>query len=147
MTLSHESVICQNSLKVNTIDPILNIDNLQINHPQVRIANTLHTDKIAAYAIPTLPNTRTKIELEHDDVVVNNNLDVNSISAQDFDLDINAVDHAVNLGSRTNEINIGNKLNPNACDIYFYGRIHFLVNTADDGFFEEVNGFLNQTGI
>jgi hypothetical protein len=66
---------------------------------------------------------------------------------QELDLDINAVGFAVNVGSRTNEINRGNKLNPNGCDIYFYGRIHHLVNTEDDGFFEEVNGFLNQTGI
>ena len=118
-----------------------------ISHPQVRIANTLHTDKIAAYTTPTLPNPRTKIELAHDDVVVNNNLDFNFINAQDMDLDINCVDHAINLGNRTNEINIGNKLNPYACDIYFYGRVHHIVNTSDDGFFEEVNGFLNQSGI
>ena len=99
------------------------------------------------FSTPTFPNTRTKLELAHDDVVINNNLDVNFINAQDMDLDINCVDHAINLGSRTNEINIGNKLNPNGCDIYFYGRVHHIVNTANDGFFEEVNGFLNQTGI
>ena len=129
------------------MDPILNTDNLLISHPQVRISNTLHTDKIAAYTIPTLTNTKTKLELEHDDVVVNNNLDCNFITANDMDLDINAVGHAINLGKQTNQINIGNQSNPNACDIYFYGRVHHIVNTADDGFFEEVNGFLNQSGI
>ena len=74
-------------------------------------------------------------------------MDVNFITAQDIDLDINCEDHAINLGSRTNGINIGNKLNPNACDIYFYGRVHHLVNTEDDGFFTEVQGFLQQHGI
>jgi hypothetical protein len=44
-------------------------------------------------------------------------------------------------------INIGNIDNPNNCDIYFYGRVHHLINTNDDGWFTEVDGFLNQSGI
>ncbi len=100
----------------------------------------------------TIPETETNLTMSHDNVIiqnklkVNNTLDVNVITGEDVDLDINC-DHAINLGSRTNEINIGNKTNPNACDIYFYGRVHHIVNTENDGFFEEVNGFLNQTGI
>ena len=146
LTINHPNVIIGNKLKANIIDPILTTDHLQLNHAYVRIANNLHIDRLLPFALPQ-PNTRTRIELAHDDVVVNNTLDVNFITAQDIDLEINCENHAINLGNRTNEINIGNKTNPNACDIYFYGRVHHLVNTADDGFFEEVNGFLNQTGI
>ena len=106
----------------------------------------MHIHRLLPFALPQ-PNTRTRIELAHDDVVINNNLDVNFINAQDMDLDINCVDHAINLGSRTNEINIGNKLNPNGCDIYLYGRLHTIVSTEDDGFFTEVQGYLQQQGI
>ena len=146
LTINHPNIIIGNKVKVNSIDPILTIDHLQINHAYVRIANSLHIDRLLPFAL-SQPNTRTKIELAHDDVVINNNLDVNFITAQDMDLDINAVGFAINLGNRTNEINIGNKANPNGCDIYFYGRVHHIVNASDNGFFEEVNGFLNQSGI
>ena len=146
LTLSHPNVIIGNKVKVNSIDPILTTDHLQINHSNVRIANSLHIDRLSPYAPPP-PNTKTSLLITHDDLIVSNNLDCNFITANDMDLDINAVGFAINLGSRTNEINIGNKLNPNACDIYFYGRVHHIVNTENDGFFEEVNGFLNQTGI
>ena len=107
----------------------------------------MHIDRLLPFALPQ-PNTRTKLELAHDDVVVNNNLDCNFITAKnDMDLDINAVGFAINLGSRTNEINIGNKANPNACHIYLYGRLHTIVSAEDDGFFTEVQGFLQQQGI
>jgi hypothetical protein len=158
LTINHPSVIIENNLKVDQINSVhpstLNAPTtLTIDHDNVAIPINLKTDRILPCFVPpvTIPETETSFSISHDNVIiqnklkVNNTLDVNFITAQDIDLNINCEDHAINLG--TNEINIGNKLNPNACDIYFYGRIHFLVNTADDGFFEEVNGFLNQTGI
>ena len=54
---------------------------------------------------------------------------------------------SINLGNQTYEINIGHKTDPNNCNIYFYGKIHHIVNTDDDGFFNEVAGFINQSGI
>jgi hypothetical protein len=160
LTINHPSVIIENNLKVDQINSVhpstLNTPTyLSINHDNVAIPINFKTDRILPCFVPpvTIPETETNLTMSHDNVIiqnklkVNNTLDCNVITAADIDLDINCEDHAINLGSRTNEINIGNKLNPNACHIYLYGRLHTIVNTADDGFFEEVNGFLNQTGI
>ena len=44
-------------------------------------------------------------------------------------------------------IYIGNKEYPNKCDIYFYGKVHHIVNTDNDGLIEELAGFITQIGI
>ena len=41
-------------------------------------------------------------------------------------------------------INIGNKDHPHECTIFLYGRVVHLVNTPDDGIFNEVEGWINQ---
>ena len=103
----------------------------------MRIANFLHTDKLSSYATP--PNVATSLIISHDNVLINENLDINNISAHDTDLNILTV-----FG---NSINIGNKTNPSSCNIYLYGKVHHVVSTDDDRFFNEVDGFLSQTGI
>ena len=75
---------------------------------------------------------------------MSNNLDVDSIISSGLFLDIITKPAT----STTNGvINIGNKEYHNKCDIYFYGRVHHIVNTDDDKFFTEVDGFLNQSGF
>ena len=153
LTINHDNVAIPINLKTDRILPCFvppittppTQTNLTMSHDQIRIPNTLHVDKISPYS--TTPNTRKELILAHDDVVINNNLDVNLITAQDVDLNINANGHAINLGNQTYEINIGHKTDPNNCNIYFYGKVHHIVNTDDDGFFNEVAGFINQSGI
>jgi hypothetical protein len=112
----------------------------------VRIAITLYI-LIDFHHIRLLHQTpRLDFLIAHDDVViVNNNLDVNFITGQSMDLDINCVGdhHAINLGNRTNEININNNKVKQTLMAATFISMAVLI-TSDDGFFEEGNGSLNK---
>jgi hypothetical protein len=133
LTITHPNVIIGNNLKTDSIGPILTTgtDDLTLSHTKIKIPNSLYTDRV-------YPNNTTSNEiiLHHTKVTVPNDLLVSSIKPLE--------------GGLTNDISIfGDSivLGTNTSHIYLYGHVHIMNGTNDDGFFEEVNGFLNQTGI
>jgi len=131
LTINHPNVIIGNTLKVDTINPILTTDNLQLNHNQIRIAKNLNTDHLYPFN-----NTTSELILHHNKVTIPNKLHVSSINPL--------------TGALNNELSIfGDSIviGTSTSHIYLYGRVHIMNPTSDDGFFEEVAGFLNQSGI
>ena len=91
--------------------------------------------------------------MSHDNIVIQNKLKSNNITSSDVNSNFITTYWNPNEISITNMvgnggvINIGNKEHPEQCTIYLYGRVVHLVNTPNDGFFDEVDGFLQQLGI
>jgi len=131
LTITHPNVIIGNSLKVDTINPILTTDDLILSHDKIKIPNSLYTDHVYPFNATT-----SELILHHNKVTVPNDLQVSSIKPLS--------------GALNNEISIhGTKIiiGTNTSDIYMYGKIHFMNAAGDQDFFNEVDGFLNQSGI
>ena len=107
------------------LQPILSLEQLKVNN---------------IYSTRTTNN----ISLNANKVIVSNTLNVDNISSTGLALDI----ITTSATSTTNGvIYIGNKEYPNKFDIYFYGKVHHIVNTDNDGLIEELAGFITQIGI
>jgi len=131
LTITHPNVIIGNALKVDTINPILTTDDLTLSHNKIKIPNYLYTDHIYPFN-----STTNELILHHIKVTVPNDLQVSAIIPLSDSLN--------------NELSIhGTKIiiGTNSSDIYMYGKIHFMNATGDQDFFNEVDGFLNQSGI
>ena len=134
LTITHPNVIIGNNLKTDTIGPILTTDDLTLSHNKIKIPNSLHTDNV--HPIDTTTTTPSELVLHHDKVTIPSDLMVSSIKPLEGGLNNN-------ISIFGDSIIIGT----NTSNVYVYGRLHIMNPTNDDGFFEEVNGFLNQTGI
>ena len=138
LTLSHPKVIIGNTLQTDIIAPVLTTDDLVLSHNKIKIPNNLYIDHLYPY------NTNAnydELTFHHQKVTVASDLQVSSIKAVPIPGGLNSIF----ISGKS--ISIGDPTNPNTCDIYFYGRVHHIVSTDDDGFFNEVDGFLSQTGI
>lgn len=147
LDINHDVCAVHNILKVDTLNSnytttASNKTNLKINHDYVSVPNILKVDSINSNFTHTATNP-TNLYLNHDNVIVPNNIQVNSITASNTGLN--------NISINGNSISIGNINNPNACDIYLYGKVHYLVipqnsNTVSD-VLDELNGYFAQSGI
>ena len=138
LTFTHPKVIIGNTLQTNIIDPVLTTDDLVLSHTKIKIPNNLYIDHLYPY------NTNAnydELTFHHQKVTVVSDLQVSSIKAVPVTGGFNSI------SIYGNSISIGNPTNPNSCDIYLHGKVHHVVNTDDDGFFNEVDGFLSQSGI
>ena len=134
LTITHPNVIIGNNLKTDTIGPILTTDDLILSHNKIKIPNNLHTDHV--HPIDTTTTTSSELVLHHDKLTIPSDLLVSSIKPLVGGLNNNASIYGGNIIIGTSESHI-----------YLYGKVHIMNPTSDDGFFEEVAGFLNQTGI
>jgi hypothetical protein len=117
LTLYHDNTVISKKLKVNTIYSTRSTNSISLN----------------AYT--------NNISLNANKVIVSNILNVDNISSTSPILNIGTA------SPNTGVINIGNIDNPNNCDIYFYGRVHHLISTDNNGLIDELQGYINQLGI
>lgn len=174
LPITHPFVNINQVLKVDQINSILTSTiteqtTLTFGHDNVSIPINLKTDRIKPCFVPpvTNPVTETSLIISHDNTTISKKLKVNSIyslaTTDTISLNANAVtisnnlnvDNIVSTGLALNVVTtatngviyIGNKEYPNKCDIYFYGKVHHIVNTPNDGLIDELEGFINQIGI
>jgi hypothetical protein len=142
LTIGHDNVSIPLNLKVDRIQPCFvppittppTETSLIISHDNTTISKKLKVNNI-------YPTTGNNIFLNANKVIVSNTLITDNISSTGLVLNINTT------SPDTGVINIGNIDNPNNCDIYFYGRVHHLINADNDGLMNELEGFINQIGI
>ena len=87
LTIAHNSVLIPNQLKVDEItslqepDDMINPTQLQIKHEVVKIPELLKVDRIGSVITPptTVPPTETSITISHNNVIIQNNLQVDKI--------------------------------------------------------------------
>lgn len=137
LTFTHPKVIIGNTLQTDIIAPVLN--DLTLSHNKIKIPNNLYIDHL--YPFNTNANY-DELTFHHQKVTVSSNLlQVSSIKA----VPIPGGFDTISINGKS--ISIGDTANPNTCDIYFYGKVHHIINTYDDGLINEMDGFLSQTGI
>ena len=131
LTITHSNVIIGNNLKTDNIGPILTTDDLILSHNRIKIQNSLYTDHV-------YPNNSTASELvlHHNKITVLSDLQTSSIKplAGGLNNDISIYGNNIVLGNASS-------------NIYLYGKVHFMNSAGDGDFFNEVDGFLNQAGI
>ena len=143
LDISHNIVSVLGSLQTDTINSthqlLLNTPTtLTIGHDNVKVPVRLQCDRIGTSStIPvTIPPTESTLTIQHDNVVFNHALKVNSINSIGTSDTIKIIGKTIVIGDPSG-----------SSDVLIYGNVSFIERQNAAAFWNEVNGYFQQNDI